>query len=147
MYLVTCEARRARAFMLTKTVARYNLGRPNKSLHASRDCVFLKMPYQFIVAATARPRELNRWRASLIENNWPTAWLPRRAVTSSVTTRGFRGWKWRSVSRASSLPRDAPRCSLRDETLAARYHQRALQQFVGREPRSRVSHEALLIHS
>ena len=36
MYVVTYEARRARPFRLTKTVARYNLARPNKSLHASR---------------------------------------------------------------------------------------------------------------
>ena len=42
---------------LSRYVAR---ARPNKSLHASRDCLFLKMLYQFIVAATARPRELNR---------------------------------------------------------------------------------------
>ena len=48
-----------------KTVARYNLGRHNKSLHASRDCVSLKMLYQFIVAAIARPRELNRYVSSL----------------------------------------------------------------------------------
>jgi hypothetical protein len=42
---------------LSRYVAR---ARPNKSLHASRDCVFLKKLYQFIAAATARPRQLNR---------------------------------------------------------------------------------------
>src|SRR6266516_8117192 len=44
----------------------------NKSLHASRDCVSLKMLYQFIVAAIARPRELNRW-ATHHECTWSTA--------------------------------------------------------------------------
>ena len=50
---------------LSRYVAR---ARPNKSLHASRDCLFLKMLYQFIVAATARPRELIHYPASLFEN-------------------------------------------------------------------------------
>jgi hypothetical protein len=47
-----------------ETEARYNLGRDNKSLHASRESVSLKFLYQFIVAAIARPRELHRWAAN-----------------------------------------------------------------------------------
>jgi len=38
---------------------------PNKSLHASRDSVFLNLLLKFNLAAIARPRELTRYAASM----------------------------------------------------------------------------------